>query len=248
LKHALLTYSLIRDNDTKQAADTGSAVHKAAASWHNSGQDVAEALRVMRAQLAEYPDADLADAEQQFRCYTRDPRNTKAEIVAVEQKVSFALDPAEEDPTGQPIVVNGTLDQIRRIDGTPYVWDIKTSNAERKSGWTLVQEYTMQLAAYSVGATKLLGVPVHPGGVIRTRAYTLKSSRKPENEPDGVFNWVEFGLRECSVLLDTVRLYVALVRRGNLWPVPGSHCSWCPCGGPGGSNGCLQKLKELCGG
>jgi len=211
-----------------KAADTGSAVHKAVAAWHATG-DVAESIKRMGAHIQEYPLADLADAELHFRPYTRDPRNRPETVEATEKKVSMTLSPAESDTTRAPIVIHGTLDQIRN----GRVWDVKTGKPE---GWVMLHEHAHQLAAYALAGNYA------PGGIIRTQGYRKRGGDAPEACPDGVFWEVPYNRRGCEVLLESVRSIVAHIRAGDVWLGPGAHCTYCPAGG---LENCVPKLISL---
>jgi hypothetical protein len=223
-----------------QAADTGSAVHKAIAAWHRNGQDYPAALAAMRDAITEYPLADLHDAELHFRPYTKDPRNIGAEIYAVEERVIFSLAPASFDPTQEEIVVRGTLDQLRFRDGQLYIDDVKTG--KRKNGWDMMNHYALQLAAYAVGATKCCGQTVLPGAIIRTYGYRVRGADRPETEPGGVFFNYTADLAQCDALLNAVRIAVAMIRLGQPWASPGEHCGYCPALG---LDNCLPRLTQL---
>lgn len=56
------------------AANTGSAMHRAAQAFHE-GRPLAECLEVMQAEVHKYPRADLQDAAGLFLNYAADPRN-----------------------------------------------------------------------------------------------------------------------------------------------------------------------------
>jgi hypothetical protein len=227
------------NNTGGKAADTGSAVHRAVEAWHRNGQNYEGALDVMAASKGDYPLADLNDARLHFRPYTEDPRNINAEIVAIEQKVQFTITPSVDDPTQAPIVIQGTLDQIRRVGGALSLYDVKTG--ERIDGWTMMHAYALQIAGYCIGATGLFGEPVHPGAIIRTRGYRVRGV-KAHTEPAGVFFEYAWGLPQCELLMDAVRNVVSAVRSGRVWPGPGDHCSYCPAKG---LDNCLPRLHEL---
>lgn len=210
---AMLHFLLQPDDQPGQAADTGSAVHAAVHAWHNNGKDAAASIEAMRLASGRYATADLADAADLFLRYAADPRNQGAEIVASERKLRFELEPAPEDPTGKTVVVVGTVDQVRRINGELRIWDLKSS---KKPGWHLIMQHVYQLAAYSVGATKALGEPVHPGGVIRVRSY-----------PQTAFYPVSLDLKHALELMNSLRHVVAAVRSGNPIASPHEYCEWC---------------------
>jgi hypothetical protein len=236
---AVMLFNQECEDSSGAKADTGSAVHKAAESWHAQGLTVAGAIKEMGANLPRYPLADLADAEAQFLAYALDPRNQSAKIVVCEKQIAFTLPPSPADPTGQGIHVIGTLDQIREeSDGTLKLHDIKTS---AWPGYQILCEHAYQIAAYCIGASDLLGRPVHPGSVIMTRGY-LKKGVDPRKEPGGIFWRYAWDLDRCRTLIAGVADIVALIRGGTVWAAPGGYCQWCPMKGP---EFCLDHLHEL---
>jgi hypothetical protein len=236
---AVMMYLDDPEDTSGQAADTGSAVHKAAQLWHAHGMTVEGAIKGMADSLPDYPQADLSDAESQFLAYALDPRNTRAKIVACEKEVVFSLPPSEKDPTQTPVFVRGHLDQIREDeDGVLKLYDIKTS---KRPGITIRNEHAYQIAAYCIGATELLKRPVHPGAVIMTRGY-LKRGVDPREQPSGVFFNYPWNLDRCKVLVSGVADVVAMIRSGTVWASPGDYCNWCPMKAP---DFCIERLYEL---
>lgn len=208
-----------------EAADTGSAVHVALASWHGI-KDLAKSIREMERRGDEYPLADFPKAREYLERYAQDPRNLEADVIATEQKVTFTLSPASDDPTKEEIFVAGTLDQIRRnADGRAYVWDFK---ATTRSIGDLLADYTIQLCAYVVGASQWLGEQVYPGGFIRLGGYVSPVANKKILSPDGVFVALNLSPEQCVQALDEVRSKVSRIRRGDVTALPGSACHWCP--------------------
>lgn len=211
------------DRDSGKAADTGSAVHKAAWAMHEGG-DFAVSVEVMRASAEEYPLADLAEAARLFRRYYDDPRN-RVPLQLNEAQVEVRLPAAPGDPTGEEIVIQGTVDQVR--DGV--VHDIKTGAA--LAGWEMALEHSVQMAVYMVGAEARLGTPVHGARIIRVRDY----------EKGGPVFWdVAIGRRQALRLLSRVPAMVAVVRRGEAWATPGHCCKYCPARSP---DRCLEEMK-----
>lgn len=215
--------------DSGEAADTGSAMHKAIALLHK-GNSVATSLVGMQERITEYPLADLQDAAAMFLQYSADPRNINADIVLVEEKVEFLIAPSPEDPTGAPIRVEGTLDQVRRENGKLRLWDPKSSKKEPVS---LLHAHMYQLAGYCIGASMKLGETVHPGGLILTRMYAKQ--RNPHWQVTWTFDDIE-------QILDPLRHVVGLIRSGRPYHVPNENCQWCPQKSP---DLCLEPLKLL---
>jgi hypothetical protein len=212
------------DGDQSGAAgDTGSAMHKAAAAFHR-GKEVAESIAEMQDNLHLYPKADLQDAASLFLAYAYDPRN-RVEVLLVEEAITFTLAPASEDPTGEPIVIEGTVDQVRLVDGRPRVWDIKTT---KKDPEVARNKATFQLAAYCIGASFKLNTPVHPGGIILPRKYSADSTGP-------VFRPVTWKFEDIEQIMLPVRQRVAEIRAGKLYHIPNEDCTWC-----------RQRMPDLC--
>lgn len=227
----------IHEDTSGPAADTGSAMHAAVAEWHKTNRkSVRDAINAMRSRLIEFPAADLPDAELQFQCYADDPRNHITPII-IEHKLTFKLDPATEDPTGQPITVIGTVDQVREEDGVLKIWDLKSS---KKMGFDILVTSLLQVTAYALGATQLLGKCVHPGGIIRTRGYITGGTAR-QASPMGVFYHAFWSFYDAPALLASVQHAVAAVRMGRITLMPGEYCRWCPSLSP---EKCLPSLQE----
>ncbi len=217
------------------AADTGSVVHAAVAAFHlepDVTRKVAAAVAEMQRTLAAntFPKADPNEARLYLEPYVIDPRNVNAEFAtvagrpAIELKVDLKLQPHALDPTGEPIAVRGTLDQIRIINGVPSVCDLKTGS--KLTGWEMLHDYALQQAAY-VLAARASGFPnAEPGQIIRCYGYRTRGAKLPT--PDGVFWQLPFDAAGASLLLDHIRLKVALIRRGEVDFGPGTHCNYCP--------------------
>jgi len=228
---------MIGEDSGSPAADTGSAVHKAAAAFHQQ-KDFAAAMRVMRDSLPEYPLADLGTAEQQFRYYHGDPRNSEANVILCEQKVRLTLAPPEGDTT--PITITGQTDQVREARGVLTVWDIKTGGV--MEGDEMLSYAAAQLAAYQVGASVLLGRKVAGAGIIRTKDY-LKQDKNKDPKPGPVFWHAPWTYEDAVVLLDEVRRIVGEIRRGHCRVSPSAeNCRYCPAASVAN---CLTRLKSL---
>jgi PD-(D/E)XK nuclease superfamily protein len=234
---ATMFYLDMLQDQSGKAAQTGSLVHVGVESLHR-GKGVDEAAKAMAARLTDFPDGDIFEAERHLRDYAADPRNQEAEITHAELPVVLNLSPADDDPTKQAIVVRGTIDQVRRVGSKLKVFDVKTG---QPGGWDMLNDYAFQLAAYALAATEKLGEDVEPGAVIRTRGYQRRGV-KASDGPDGVFFWVPYGLAECRLLLDAVRVVVSKIRSGEPWVGPGPHCAWCPAGG---LENCLPDFRRL---
>lgn len=210
------------DDPSGEAADTGSACHKAVATWHKTGGDAAAAVAAMREHLAEYPQADMQTAASLFLAYATDIGNNHVDLVLCEEEVTFTL----EAPEGPPITIVGHVDQVRRsTTGKLTVWDLKTS---KKMPHEVLWSTCVQGAAYCMGAMEKLGEPVYPGGIIMPR-------RSPMHIP---FTW-EF--TDLERILQPLVYQVMLIRKGIVTHIPDSeNCRWCHTGGP---DSCLPQLR-----
>lgn len=219
------------------AADTGSLTHAAVAAWHLNDRKLEVGLAAIRDSLPKFPLGDPQDAERFFRCYVEDPRNNIAEVFAVEQKVKCVIDADPDDPTGEPIHIQGTLDQIRIEDGVPKIFDLKTGSPE---GWVMLHTYAFQQSAYTIAASQTFGFEAQPGALIRASGWR-KRGVDPSSAPPGVFFYMPWSLEDCYRLMKVVAAKVAEVRRMKVAPNPGHHCSFCPIGG---LDTCLPRSAE----
>jgi hypothetical protein len=216
------------------AAQTGSLVHAGVEAFHlepDQAKKVAAAVAAMQRSAAEFPLADPTEARLYFEPYALDPRNVVAEFardadgrIAIERKVSLSLPPHPTDSTGRPVYIRGTLDQIRVENGRQIVCDYKSGT--KLSGWDMLHSYAFQQAAY-VLAARASGFPnAEPGYIIRGYGYRVRGAKLPA--ADGVFWWLPFDVAGCELLMDRVRLQVALIRNGELDFGPGTWCGYCP--------------------
>lgn len=230
-----LLLTLQCEGESGQAADTGSAIHKAIAAFHTHTKgEIAAAMKVMEQHLPEYPLADLGTAEMHFRHYAKDPRNKEAKVVLCEEKLSLALPP----PQGctEAVEIHGTTDQVREEEGGLVVWDVKTGSSAE--GHEMLSHHAAQLAAYQVGAAKRLGVPSVRAGIIRTKDY-LKTDRQRKPKPGPVFWNASWRYSDAVLLLEEVRRIVGDVRSGRISTAPSSeNCRYCIGGGIGN---CLAR-------
>jgi RecB family exonuclease len=241
----VLEYLLAEDDEGGRPAQTGSLTHAAVAAFHQH-QDkkldrrVQAAMEALAANAALFPLADPDDARIFTKHYVADPRNREARLAAIERRVDLKLPPHPLDPTRKPIWVKGTLDQIRvHKDGTHHLYDLKTG---APSGAVMLGDYAYQCAAYCLAA-RASGFPnCETGYLIRAAAYRQQNARLPS--PEGVFWKVPFDHRRAVMLMDSVRLTVALIRSGEVMVGPGVHCSYCPLGG---LDGCLPVAESRLG-
>jgi len=207
--------SLALESDAGQAADTGSAVHMAARAFHTGCKgDVSASLEVMRRSLPKFPLADLGAAEQQFRCYAKDPRNKEAEIILCEAEHKIEVAPT--------IWVQGTLDQVRQERGGLVVDDIKTGGAYE--GADMLPYHAAQLSAYMLMASDLLGERVRRCRIIRTKDY-LKA------RPGPVFWEASWDYDSACRILEQVVAEVIRMRSNQVRITPSAEqCKYCPAG------------------
>lgn len=205
-----------------EAAQTGNLVHSGAAEYHRrqgaSEKERTEAgLSALEAAREQFPLGDAKRATKIFQWYASDKANLEANVVKVEEKVLFQLPCAPFDPTGQPIYIKGTLDQIREDeDGRWTLWDIKTG--KNYYGEKALKHYELQQCAYLIAAEQTYQKEVHPGGLICTNGYEEKKH---------VFfhSWYERDAVES--LLWPIAVHVAVVRMGRPLITSGDHCRWC---------------------
>jgi len=229
----VMEYLYSPTDESGSAADTGSAVHAAAHALH-TGKEVAECLGIMKDKLADYPRADLLDAADLFLKYAADTRNRRAKVILSEQKISFTIAAAPEDPTGEPLTIVGRLDQVREADGELRVYDLKTSKLDPMQ---LLHSHTYQMAAYCVGASTFLKRIVNPGALILVRRY-----KASDHDNALVFWHYPWKLKDCEQILDVFRHRVAEIRRGTLYHNPSDGmCRWCHQRTP---DICFPKLQQ----
>lgn len=212
-----------QDGASNGAADTGSMVHAGAAAFHRTEGDLAfrkgageEALASSQSQ---FPLGDLAKAREIYGAYADDPKNQSADVVWVEQKVRLHLPPAPNDPTGQPVVFEGTLDQVRRFEGGLQVWDIKTG--EGKDANESLAEYLLQQVVYTLAARETLDPTTVPGGLIYTPGYKQPRGRR--------FLPLGISVDQCTQLLAPLVHVVSLIRQGvPLFTPSAAACKYCP--------------------
>jgi RecB family exonuclease len=215
------------------AADAGTLTHLAVAAFHREpdrSKKAAAGLAALEAGAARFPEPEkiLPDARLHYVYYAADPRNLEADVIAVEHPVRLVLPADPGDPTGEGVVVTGTLDQIRRHDGRVVICDVKTG--KRYSGQKQLHEYAYQMAAYTAAARSSGWPDAEPGALILTWGYRTKGAALPS--PDGIFWWYALTPAQCVLLLDRVRAEVARVRAGQVMFGPDAEsCSFCPRGG-----------------
>lgn len=217
------------------AADTGTAVHCGIKAFHDGDSPSQCLQRMQDCKAQDFPLAAMEEAAAMFLSYATDRRNIEAEVVLCEQEITYEIAAAETDPTGAPIVIEGTVDQVRRERGKLKLWDAKSS----KLNPDLVRIAAgMQAAGYCIGATFKLGETVHPGGVIALRQY--KSGTDNQQAP--VFRHFSWEFEDIEQILLPLRLAVANIRAGRLYHIPTEGgCMFCRMKSP---DLCVPKLKR----
>jgi hypothetical protein len=200
------------DSDGGPAAQTGNLVHSAAAAFHQNGASAEAGLAALEAARQQFPRGDAVAARKRFGAYAADPQNATAKVPYVEHRVKLVLAPAHDDPTGEPIVIEGTLDQIR-LDfddgrGKSYpgltVWDIK--NGDRLDSNESLDEHRVQQAVYVLAARQSLGKDVQAGGLILMPGYDKPRGRR-------FIPWT-MSLDLCMLVCAPIVQAVSLVRQG----------------------------------
>lgn len=224
-------------------AQTGSLTHEGVAEFHRQqGKSLdfrkGAAWEAIQKAAEKFPLADADEVRLLLTPYMNDPRNINANCLKVEWEIDFTLPPHELDDYRTPIYVTGHIDQVRMgANNLPRVDDYKTG---KKTGWEMIHDYAIQLAAYTYGAREK-GFPLaEPGYIIRGMGYRTRTVLS--TSPDGVFFAAPFGSESLTSILESVRLHVAIVRKGYVTLGPGPHCTYCE---HGGLTNCAPKLNSL---
>ncbi len=215
-----------RQRESK-AAQTGSMVHEGVAEFHRRDFDKSAGDDAMQGSVVKFPLADIGEARIHYKHYCNDPRNF-IQTPYIEEKISITLTPHELDPTQTEIHIKGTLDQLRFLNGSYYLWDLKTGATRTgRDGFVMVDEYCWQQIVYLYGARKRWPeIDIRPGGLICTDSYRVRGS---ETEAKGVFiNSPIQGHTDLNPILDDIRLKIALLRRGIRTATPSKRCRYCP--------------------
>lgn len=224
------------EDDAGEAAHTGTAVGRMIELYH-AGLDLSKAIARADAEKGtgegsahDYPLADIPQASAWVEAYAADPRNPR-EIIwpgSCEREVHLTLPADPDDETGEPVVLIGHIDQVRRDRGGRWrLWDVKSGRA---GGVQMLYEYAWQLMAYALACSNTFGEPILPGGVIRVRGYEGRV-KKPSGTED-VFFEAPWTLDDCREAMAGVAWYVGRIRAGLIPLRPGVHCMWCPAGAP----------------
>jgi PD-(D/E)XK nuclease superfamily len=238
------------ETEGKKAAHTGSMVHKLVHEFHSFLQRVTVPYTDMSGFLGlaerifhqgikdlkdEFPEGDLEDARVMFFRYSVDENNNRATVVFSEEKVQYELPPADHDPTGQAIYIQGTLDQVRMDHASRklMLWDIKCSNRQDRD---IIWSYIFQYYAYYLGLLyKFQSNPtmlsnIDFGGFILPRKYDLKKN-SDDLSPIGVFCKVPYRPSSTTAMVRSIQNAVANIRAGKVAPAPG-NCYFCKSRGP----------------
>ncbi len=228
-----MVYLFGEEGPSSEAADTGSAVHAAIAAWHKQGQDDGKAIQALQESEARFKKANMPEAANLFLYYIADKANQEAKFATdasgqplVEYHGVIEISPAKSDPTQAPIVIVGTLDQVRLTNAGPAVYDIKTSK------WPPAQQldnYIYQLATYAIIASTVLRDTCRMGGLI-----CLRHKQQHWEYPHR--------FHDIAPLIDGIRNEVARVRSGDVHASPGTYCSYCPAHS---TSQCLPILRSI---
>lgn len=197
------------------AAQTGNLVHSAAAEYHRItgtvDQRTEAGLAAIAAARDQFPDGNQEKAKTIFTAYAADKTNQEADVTHVEFPVRLDL----ESPDGVPIVIQGTLDQIR----SGKVWDIKTGG--RLDANQTVEEYLVQQAVYTLAARQTTGLDIQPGGIIYTPGYEKPRGRR--HLP------LTISVEQCKLIVTGVVPIVVALRQGTPQFRPSAEaCKYCP--------------------
>lgn len=252
------------DDEGGPAAQSGSLTHEGVSAFHINQGTLEErkkaAWDAIASAASKFPLAEINEVRLFIYPYMNDPRNINAKFFiynwtadeiksgkvnhrddrfSIERMLTFTLPPHSIDPTGKPIHVQGTYDQIRNECGIPVLYDLKTG---KPLGWAMIHDYAVQQAAYVYGARQ---IPVL-SNLIQSKLIRNHGYRTRENKgdsPDGVFwpmPWSKY--EHIEWILENVRLHVALYRMGHIQFGPGIHCTYCDFGG---MPSCMPKFEEL---
>ena len=251
---AAIEYLAIDERGDNYAAQVGSATHSAIAEWHRSSGDEKRAISVMMKDIKEKytlieKGAGAEEALEMFLRYSRDPRNIGIDTPIIEEKSSFSIPAHKKDPTGQPIVIQGTLDQLRYDSRKKayYVYDIKTI---KLGGGDLICNHSLQIHLYTFTALATMArkgikdAPIFPGSIVRTRSYLTRKNEK-EVSPSDVFWPIPSSFKAGYYILASIQEYVRRVRSGELDASPNEGCKYCPSGGFDFCTKRAEKFLEL---
>lgn len=209
------------------AANTGSAVHKAAETLHRYNKNYDDCMTEAKAHTELYPLADWDEVRLHFQPYYNDPRNHDVNFLGIEQQ--FTLEFENTQNPKEPIVMWGTLDQCRIVrenmfeEARTILYDIKTGKS--MDVWETLMWHMMQLAAYVVGGESK-GFGIDAVGIIYTNGYRKRGAALPS--PQGVFVDVPMTVETAKILLKGAFNRVNNIRRGEIEIIPGHHCNKCP--------------------
>lgn len=246
------------------AAQNGSLTHEGVAAFHIAHGTTEErkkaAWDAIASAQAKFPLSELNEVRLFITPYMNDPRNIHAKFYqypltenekelwktngrtdtySIERQVDFTLPPHPLDSTGKLIYVQGTYDQVRN-EGEPVKNDLKTG---KKTGWEMIHDYAVQMSAYVYGCRTT--IPMF-SNLIRSKIIRNHGYRTRENKgesPDGVFWAMPFNrFEQVEMILENIRLHVALWRNGEVQFGPGPHCTYCEFQG---LPGCTLKWDEV---
>lgn len=249
---------LQQEREVGEAANTGTLIHEGIDTWVK-GSSLAAASEAMLARQAKFrrdgeTQGDLEAAQRWLTQYTEDPRNAPlghwpvdrryGRVMHSEARCFLRLPCAEFDPTGEDVIIAGTLDQIREspADGSLWLWDVKSSKIRTgASTHTLMLDHLYQTICYAAAAEQMLGKPVGLGGIISLRGY---GARREEAKDVFISAPVELTTHK-QLVLDRIVEQIALMRSGHLTASIGDHCTRCYIAQ--GPADCIPQLARLSG-
>lgn len=213
------------------AAQTGNLVHKAVDGYHTNNNDKEAGDVALQQARAQFPGGDVKKAQKIFDAYAADQAN-QVTVPYLELKIEASFSPLPDDPLQLPIVIKGTCDQLRLVDGTLQVWDIKTGG--RLTAKEYMDYHMYQVAGYAVAAAQTLQQPVEPGGLICTDGYATGQR---------VRTFAPWDYTVCLYLMRNLVRRVTDIRKGNIELSPSTvNCEYCPLKS---ISNCIPKYKEL---
>jgi hypothetical protein len=253
---------LIQDDEGGIAAQSGNLTHEGVAAFHIFQGTLEERKKAAWGAIAratgKFPLAEINEVRLFITPYMSDPRNIDAEFIrygdppegrtdnlSIERQLDFTLPPHPIDPTGRPIYMQGTYDQIRKNQrgkiNSLKLADLKTG---KKTGWEMLHDYAIQQACYVYGAKQTIPELAGLDCAMLMRNHGYRTREKNSNSPDGVF-WEMLFLTDAEwvdLVLENARLHVALYRMGEITLGSGPHCTYCEFGG---LVNCVPKFQQL---
>ena len=203
--------------------ETGSAVHWLIEEFERTKSPIGE--KHYKQAEKKWPQATPDAIREYFAGYARKAGELTAKygsVIGIETQGTTRLAPAKIDPTQKEIVINGTWDQLRALEGDDGVFtynliDFKVSTQPIAD---MIKTYALQLASYTIG----VGQKFNTDKVKCFVANPLLMAK-----PRSMFIYpAKFTIAKCNRLLDIVRLHIAAIRSGVTPAIAGYSCKYCP--------------------